>query len=228
MRNAWLARVVSIVGMGCAVVAGGAAFAADNDGLTLPAGFSAVVVHEGQGTARHLDVAANGDIYVAGRNGLSAMRDTNRDGKADVVTTFGDVKGTEVRVFKNWLYVSDDVGVYRYPLSEGPARARGRARNRGQRISEGAAAFGQDLRARCEGHSLYQRGRAFELLPGEGPAGRFAGLESVPHPREVRRRLGVRRHEAQPDSRERPALRHRHAQCGGHRMERRRRTRCSP
>ena len=27
---------------------------------------------------------------------------------------------------------------------------------------------------------------------------------------------------------ERPALRHRHAQCRGHRMERRRRTRCSP
>jgi glucose/arabinose dehydrogenase len=118
MRNAWLGKVVSIAGMGCGLMAG-AAVAADNDGLTLAEGFSAVVVHEGQGTARHLDVAANGDIYVAGRNGLSALRDTNRDGKADVVTSFGDVKGTEVRLFKNWLYVSDDVGVYRYALKKG-------------------------------------------------------------------------------------------------------------
>jgi len=61
------------------------------DGLTLPTGFSAVVVHEGQGLARHIDVAPNGDIYIASRNGLSAMRDTNRDGKPDVVSTFGDI-----------------------------------------------------------------------------------------------------------------------------------------
>jgi len=122
MRNSWHARtvtrVVSIAGMGC-VLAAGATMAADNDGLTLPAGFSAVVVHEGQGQARHVDVAPNGDIYIASRNGLSAMRDTNRDGKPEVVSKFGDVKGTEVRVFKNWLYVSDDVGVYRYALSKG-------------------------------------------------------------------------------------------------------------
>jgi hypothetical protein len=101
----------------------GKAFGADsisnNDGLTLPDGFSAVVVQEGQGTGRHLTVAANGDVYLAGSNGLSALRDTNGDGKADVVTPFGDVKGTEVRIFKNWLYVSDDVGVYRYPLKKG-------------------------------------------------------------------------------------------------------------
>jgi glucose/arabinose dehydrogenase len=116
MRIACIARVVSL---GLVSAFAGAAFAADNDGLTLPAGFSAVVVQEGQGTARHLDVAANGDIYLGGRNGLSALRDTNGDGKADVVTPFGDVKGTEVRLFKNWLYVSDDVGVYRYPLKKG-------------------------------------------------------------------------------------------------------------
>jgi glucose/arabinose dehydrogenase len=97
----------------------GAALAAGNDGLMLPAGFTAVVVHEGQGTARHLAVAANGDMYVAGRNGLSALRDTNGDGKADVVTPFGDVKGTGVQLFGNWLYVSDDVGVYRYALEKG-------------------------------------------------------------------------------------------------------------
>jgi glucose/arabinose dehydrogenase len=115
MRISFMTRVVSVA---FAAVTG-VVIAADNDGLKLPAGFSAVVVQEGQGTARHLDVAANGDIYLGGRNGLSALRDTNGDGKADVVKPFGDVKGTEVRIFKDWLYVSDDVGVYRYPLKKG-------------------------------------------------------------------------------------------------------------
>ena len=114
MRIACLARVVSI-----GFLPAFAAAAADNDGLTLPAGFSAVVVQEGQGAGRHLEVAANGDIYLASRNGLTAMRDANGDGKADVVTPFGDVKGTEIRFFGNWLYVSDEVGVYRYPLKKG-------------------------------------------------------------------------------------------------------------
>jgi glucose/arabinose dehydrogenase len=115
MRISFMTRVVSAA---LAAVTG-VAMAADNDGLTLPAGFSAVVVQEGQGAARHLDVAANGDIYLGGGDGLSALRDTNGDGKADVVKPFGDVKGTEVRIFKDWLYVSDDVGVYRYPLKKG-------------------------------------------------------------------------------------------------------------
>jgi glucose/arabinose dehydrogenase len=104
-----------------------AAVAADADGLTLPEGFSATVVQEGQGAARHLAVAANGDIYLAGRGGLLAMRDQDGDGKADETMKFGDVQGTEVRLFKNWLYVSDNVGVYRYKLKKGelaPAGAR--------------------------------------------------------------------------------------------------------
>lgn len=96
-----------------------AAMAADTDGLTLPEGFSASVVQEGQGAGRHLAVAANGDIYLASRDGLVAMRDKDGDGKADETMKFGDVQGTEVRLFKNWLYVSDNVGVYRYKLKKG-------------------------------------------------------------------------------------------------------------
>ena len=111
--------VVRLSSIACALAAGGAAQAADNDGLTLPAGFVATVVQEGQGGGRHLAVAPNGDIYLAGRGGLLAMRDKNGDGKADETMKFGDVKGTEVRLYKNFLYVSDDVGVYRYPLKKG-------------------------------------------------------------------------------------------------------------
>src|SRR4029078_6925434 len=122
MRATCFAKVVRstpVFPLLMALLVNRAAMAAAADGLTLPEGFTAVVVQEGQGAGRHLTVAANGDIYLASGNGLSALRDTNCDGKADVVTPFGDVKGTEVRIFKNWLYVSDDVGVYRYPLKKG-------------------------------------------------------------------------------------------------------------
>jgi glucose/arabinose dehydrogenase len=64
-------------------------------------------------------VAPNGNVYLAGRNGLVAMRDTNGDGTLDKTQPFGDVKGTEVRLYKDWLYASDDVGVYRYALKKG-------------------------------------------------------------------------------------------------------------
>ena len=112
----WVVRVSYTA---CALALGGAALAADNDGLTLPAGFTATVVQEGQGGGRHLVVTPKGDIYLAGRQGLLAMRDKHHDGKADETQKFGDVKGTEVRLYKNFLYVSDDVGVYRYPLKKG-------------------------------------------------------------------------------------------------------------
>ena len=116
MRTACLARVVSLALLPAIA---GTAFGADGDGIALPDGFSAVVVQEGAGAGRHLAVAANGDVYLASRNGLLAMRDTNGDGKADVATPFGEVKGTEVRLFKNWVYASDDVGIYRYALKNG-------------------------------------------------------------------------------------------------------------
>src|SRR5256886_17328251 len=37
----------------------------DNGGITLPQGFCALVVANDVGTARHLAVAPNGDLYVA-------------------------------------------------------------------------------------------------------------------------------------------------------------------
>src|SRR3954471_23344431 len=66
----------------------------DNGGITLPQGFCAAVVATDVGTARHMAVAANGDLYVAtqsrgGRGtpetggGVVALRDTNGDGKFD-------------------------------------------------------------------------------------------------------------------------------------------------
>jgi len=66
-----------------------------NGGLILPGGFKALVVTEGVGSSRHIAVNKNGDIYVklrtaTGRNGNVALRDTNGDGKADIIERFGD------------------------------------------------------------------------------------------------------------------------------------------
>ena len=117
MRTLCFARVVSLGLLG-GMALGSAANAADNDGLILPAGFSATVVQEGLGAGRHLAVA-DGIIYLGSHDGLVAMRDKDGDGKIDETAKFGDVQGTEVRILGKWLYVSDDVGVYRYPLKKG-------------------------------------------------------------------------------------------------------------
>src|ERR1019366_6603023 len=64
---------------------------ADNGGIKLPQGFCAEVAADGLGTARHIAVAPNGDVYVAlqgrpGRGGTTgggvvALRDADGDGK---------------------------------------------------------------------------------------------------------------------------------------------------
>ena len=114
MRMNLLRPVVSL-----GIVAAIAATAYADVGITVPAGFTATVAQEGLGAGRHLVVAPSGDVYLASRNGLVAMRDTNGDGTLDKTEPFGDVKGTEVRLYQDWLYVSDDVGVYRYALKKG-------------------------------------------------------------------------------------------------------------
>jgi glucose/arabinose dehydrogenase len=116
MRTTISAQLVSL-----AAVAGfAAATSARADVPTLPAGFSAQVALEGRGPARHIAVAPNGNAYLASQDvGLLALQDSNKDGTFDVVKPFGDVKGTEVRLFGDWIYVSDDVGVYRYALKKG-------------------------------------------------------------------------------------------------------------
>ena len=103
---------------------------ADNGGLALPEGFEAVVVVDSlPGRARHIAVNDNGDIYVksrfsdtTGRN--VALRDTNGDGKADIIEKFGIYKdehsyGTAMRVYNGYLYFSSELAVYRQKLIPG-------------------------------------------------------------------------------------------------------------
>ena len=102
-----------------------------NGGLYLPGGFSAVVVVDSlKGQARHIAVNSNGDIYVKARNhdlndgyGNVALRDTNNDGKADLILPFGKYEGrsygTAMRVHNGYLYYSSELVVYRNKLIPG-------------------------------------------------------------------------------------------------------------
>jgi glucose/arabinose dehydrogenase len=107
-------------------------------GLTLPPGFRASVFADNLGRARHLTVAPSGDVYVntwsssytdlknAPGGYIVALRDTNRDGKADEVKRFGTVHqdgkaggGTGIAVHRDALYVEDNGKIVRYQLEKG-------------------------------------------------------------------------------------------------------------
>ncbi|MGH7547188.1 MAG: PQQ-dependent sugar dehydrogenase [Gemmatimonadales bacterium] len=96
----------------------------DNGGITLPAGFCALVVADQVGPARHLAVAPNGDLFVAieargGRGGVLALRDTSADGKADVQERFGTDGGTGIALGRDVLYFSTSTTVFRFPIAAG-------------------------------------------------------------------------------------------------------------
>lgn len=101
----------------------------DNGGLFLPEGFGALVVADSIGPARHLAVNSNGDIYVKlritkGDKGNVAIRDTDKDGKANIIQRFGDYPNdgsfaTEMRIHNGYLYFSSELVVYRQKLTPG-------------------------------------------------------------------------------------------------------------
>ncbi|MFM8832388.1 MAG: hypothetical protein ACKOEV_01905 [Cytophagales bacterium] len=92
----------------------------DDGGLVLPDGFRALVVADSVGPTRHIAVNQNGDIYAKlriskGSQGTVALRDTDGDGKADMIQRFGDYPNdgsfaTDMRIYnatcisvQNWL-----------------------------------------------------------------------------------------------------------------------------
>jgi hypothetical protein len=105
--------------------ASSAACAADNGGITLPDGFCATVFADTIGHVRHIVVNSNGDVYVNTWSGryyntpapaggfLVAMRDTNSDGKADIIRRFGpDARqrnggGTGIGILGGSLYAEE-------------------------------------------------------------------------------------------------------------------------
>ena len=154
MKRVFLALVITCVSAAASVTLRGQGPAApkpaakaglpscdtNNGGLTLPPGFCALVVHEGGiGEGRHIVVNDNGDIYVILRRGarpspnepLSAggivgLRDTDGDGKADVVSEkFGTVGGTGLELRNGYLYYAAITHIGRFKLTPGELKPAG-------------------------------------------------------------------------------------------------------
>jgi glucose/arabinose dehydrogenase len=104
----------------------------DNAGLTLPAGFCATVFADSIPHGRHAVVASNGDLYVtleatpspekviAGVAGppppvsVAALRDTNHDGRADIVGRLPGRGNTGIGIANGYLYVDEGSRIVRY------------------------------------------------------------------------------------------------------------------
>ncbi|MEP7279178.1 MAG: PQQ-dependent sugar dehydrogenase [Bacteroidota bacterium] len=91
--------------------------------ITLPKGFVSVKTVTDLGRARHLAVAANGDVFVKldklkNGKGIYRLHDANGDGKADAVDGFGNFTGTGIAIKNGYLYASTNSEVFRYKMDE--------------------------------------------------------------------------------------------------------------
>ncbi|HVW95086.1 MAG TPA: PQQ-dependent sugar dehydrogenase [Mucilaginibacter sp.] len=90
-----------------------------SSGLTLPAGFSAVVLAENLNQPRHLIVTPQSDIYIhlaSPSNGAGVVVLHDDGTKASAKTTFGNYGGTGIALKDGYLYVSSNSDIYRYKL----------------------------------------------------------------------------------------------------------------
>lgn len=101
--------------------------AADNAGLKLPDGFCAQLFADSVGRPRHMVVAPNGDLFVARRNGgVGILRDTNNDGKADVIETFyAGPNGSGIALASDAIYFAPTDRVIRLPWKPGDLKPSG-------------------------------------------------------------------------------------------------------
>ena len=106
--------------------------AANNAGLTLPAGFCATLFADSLPAPRQMVVAPNGDVFVAtqGRRGgapggIVALRDENGDGRADRRAHFGDFRASAVALFDGHVYTENSTAILRFPIADGALEPNG-------------------------------------------------------------------------------------------------------
>jgi len=101
--------------------------AADNGGLTLPAGFCATVFADGVGRARQIAVTPTGRVFVAVAASSNtandahvlALYDANNDGVAEQSSTIGTVGGNGIAWQDGVLYVAAADRIVRYDIPDG-------------------------------------------------------------------------------------------------------------
>jgi glucose/arabinose dehydrogenase len=100
-------------------------------GLELPEGFCATLFADNVRGVRHVVVAPNGDVLVnVGGNsspGVLLLRDTNRDGRADVRESWGGPGGTGIALEDDYVYATANNSIVRYRLTRGSVRPNGPA-----------------------------------------------------------------------------------------------------
>ena len=94
----------------------------ENAGLILPAGFSANVMADSLGRARHIVVNRQGTMFVklsklVEGKGILQIKDRNGDGRIDEIKKFGNYIGTGITIKDNYLYASSNDEVFRYELN---------------------------------------------------------------------------------------------------------------
>jgi glucose/arabinose dehydrogenase len=98
--------------------------------LRVPAGFKVNIFADGLAHARWMTVASNGDVLLAEpRDGkITLLRDSDKDGRADLVTTFADGfdRPHGLAVHGGYLYVGDVREIYRLPYKPGDTKATGK------------------------------------------------------------------------------------------------------
>lgn len=142
---------------------------ADDGGLTLPAGFRALIAADGLVTGRNnlrfIAVAPTGDLYAKTiQGGIIALRDADGDGRFETHAEFGSGGGTGIAFHGDWLYHSTNTAVFRYPYRPGelvPTGAPQRiVRDLPEQRSHTAKAFALD----DAGHLLVEVGSPYNVF----------------------------------------------------------------
>ncbi len=95
--------------------------------LELPTGFHASIFARGLTNARWLQVAPNGDVFIAEAEAgkITLLRDEKGDGTATMRTTFAEgFKNPHGMAIANGkFYVADAYGIYSFPYKDGETKA---------------------------------------------------------------------------------------------------------
>lgn len=110
---------------------------ANDAGILLPQGFCASVFADSLGRARYIAIAENGDVYVSiegtrpndtiPKPAFIALRDTDRDGRADRIERVGRRGNTGIALWNGYLYVDQGETINRYARRAGELVPSGKA-----------------------------------------------------------------------------------------------------
>lgn len=137
-KRLMVALTIAVAGAGLVAAAQNGARSAcdaDNAGLSVPDGFCAGIFADDLGLTRHMTMSPTGDLYVAlrpGRTsgppaGIVALRDADKDGKAEMVERIEVPVTTGIEWRDGFLYFSSNSAIYRWKMTPGQLKPSGTA-----------------------------------------------------------------------------------------------------